>query len=457
MKKIIYITILFAVLTSCSSLKQIHSNYQLQQINTDGLIRKDQNLDTINTVVLKNWQNFYTDPNLQSLIRQGLERNSDLSIAKLRIDEAVASLHAARGALLPTLDIAASGSVSKYGGSDATKTYSVGPEVSWTADIFGKLSNNKKASLTTVEKKRAYAQAVQVDLIAEIAEYYYTLETLDAKMKMTEETVNSWTEYVKTEKALMNAGEADQSNVSQAEASLLSTKVILQQLDQQINETENSLCALIGRTSETIARGMLKETNLPQNISGGIDVKLLVNRPDVREAEASLKNAYYNVNVARAAFYPSLTLSGSAGWTNSSGAGVVNPGQILLEATASLVQPIFNNGQNQANLNIAKAQEEEARISFKQTVLNAGNEVNNALKKWQISRNEIQIENQQIAKLQQTLKATQMKMKYGTVNSLQVIVALQSLLSAQLSILSDKYSELEGYINLYQSLGGGLE
>jgi outer membrane protein TolC len=206
-----------------------------------------------------------------------------------------------------------------------------------------------------------------------------------------------------------------------------------------------------------VTRGNLDEVKMPEKLSAGIPVDMLAARPDVRQAEASLKSAFYNVNKARAAFYPSLTLSGSAGWTNSGGVGVTNPGALLLQAAGSLVQPILANGQNKANLEIAKAQQEEARIKFRQTVLDAGNEVNNALQSYQTSVNTIKLENQQIDKLKQTLGDTEAQMKYGSVNYLQVIVTRQSLLSAQLSKLSDRYSEIDSYIVLYQALGGGVK
>jgi multidrug efflux system outer membrane protein len=453
MKKILYIIGCTLTLCSCG----LYKNYEPQQIDTKGLIREDLNADTTSSIGSLKWEELFTDAKLQSLINEGLEHNSDLAIAKLNIDEAMASLGSAKGALMPTVDVAASGNLSSYDGSKTTKTYSVGPEVSWQVDIFGKLTNAKKAAAATMEEKQAYAQAVRTQLIAAIAEYYYTLESLDAKVKVTQKTIESWTEYVGTQKALMNAGQATRSDVSQAEASKLSAETTLEQLNQQISQTENSLCALIGRTSGTVAHGNLDDVKMPDRLSSGVPVDMLNNRPDVRQAEASLKSAFYNTNKARSAFYPSLTLSGSAGWTNSGGVGVSNPGALLLQAAGSLIQPILNNGQNRANLEIAKAQQEEAKIKFRQTVLDAGNEVNNALKNYQTSTNMIRLESQQIEKLKQTLGDTEAQMKYGSTNYLQVIVARQSLLSAQLNVLSDRYNEIDSYITLYQALGGGVK
>lgn len=232
-----------------------------------------------------------------------------------------------------------------------------------------------------------------MELIATVAADYYTLETLDAKINVTENTVASWKEYIQTEKALMKAGEADESDVAQAEASLLSTETTLETLRQQVKETENSLCGLIGIPATTISRGCLDDANLSTDLLHGIDAQLLANRPDVQEAEAALKAAYYNTNVARAAFWPSLTLSGSAGWTNNGGI-VVNPGKLLLQAAASLTQPLLSQCQNEANLKIAKAQQQEAAISWQQAVLDAGNAVNDNLQGWQSATARIEKEKQ---------------------------------------------------------------
>ena len=185
---------------------------------------------------------------------------------------------------------------------------------------------------------------------------------------------------------------------------------------------------------------------------------LLSRRPDVRQAEANLMRAFYATNSARAAFYPSITLSGSAGWTNSGGAAVANPGAWLLQAVGSLVQPLFNRGQNLANLKIAKAQQEEAVLQFRQSLLDAGNEVNNALAQWQTARERIRLDSGQVEQLTITLGDTELLMENSAdTNYLQVLTARQSLLSAQLNVASDRYDEIQGVIELYHALGGGSE
>ena len=198
--------------------------------------------------------------------------------------------------------------------------------------------------------------------------------------------------------------------------------------------------------------------HFPSHLSVGVPLDLLSRRPDVRQAEANLMQAFYATNSARAAFYPSITLSGSAGWTNSGGAAVTNPGAWLLQAVGSLVQPLFNRGQNLANLKIAKAQQEEAVLQFRQSLLDAGNEVNNALAQCQTARERIRLDNGQVEQLTITLGDTELLMENSAdTNYLQVLTARQSLLSAQLAVASDRYDEIQGVIELYHALGGGSE
>lgn len=324
-------------------------------------------------------------------------------------------------------------------------------------DAFALLTNAKRSARAALEESDAYRQAVQTQLIATVADSYYTLLMLDEQERITSETVASWKDYVHSLYVLMQAGEADRATVSQAEASRASAEASLLSLQQQIAETENSLSSVLGEVSHRIQRGNLSNQRFPQRLSTGVPLELLSRRPDIRQAEAALKQAFYATNQARAAFYPSITLSGSAGWTNNGGAVVTNPGSWLLQAIGSLVQPIFNRGQNIANLKTAKAQQEEALLTFRQSLLDAGKEVNNALIQWQTARERIRLDEEQVKHLQTTVHDTELLMEYGTTNYQQVLTARQSLLSARLDCASDCYQEIQGVINLYHALGGGAE
>lgn len=278
---------------------------------------------------------------------------------------------------------------------------------------------------------------------------------LDEQIAITTETVDSWNEYIRALKALMKSGAADRAAVSQAEASRISAEVSLIALKQQTIEMENSLCSLLFMQPGYVERRTLENQTFPQQLSVGVPLELLARRPDVLQAEALLKQSFYSTNLARSNFYPSITLSGSAGWTNSVGVAVSNPGVWLFQAVGSLVQPLFNKGQNIANLKISKAQQEEALLQFQQTLFDAGEEVNNALYKWQNARNKITLDKEQVEYLTTALNDTQLLMKHGTVNYLEVLTCRQSLLSSRLTLVADRNEEIQSVISLYHALGGG--
>ena len=299
---------------------------------------------------------------------------------------------------------------------------------------------------------------MQTQVIATVADSYYALLMLDEQIRITTETVESWWEYVRSLEALHLAGQADRATIAQARASHLAAQSSLLSLQQQAVEQENALCVFLGQTPRRIVRGTMEGQAFSVGLSVGVPLDLVSRRPDVRQAEARLMQAFYGTNSARAAFYPSITLGGSAGWTNSGGAAIANPGSWLLSAIGSLVQPLFNRGQNLANLKIAKAQQEEALLQFRQSLLDAGNEVNDALTQCQTARERLRLDEEQVEQLRLTVQDTQLLMDNSAgVNYLQVLTARQSLLSARLTAVQDKYDEAQGVVELYHALGGGLE
>lgn len=453
MKKIIYSIGLLATMASCATFK----NYEPQQIKTDNIVRMEltDSVAVSDTTTLLHWQDFYQDHRLQALIREGLERNSELETARLRTEEAIASLRGVRGLLRPSASMTAESNVSSFEEAKPDKAYSIGASISWETDIFGKQRNAVKGVIANVEEREAYRQLVQTRLIATIAQSYYTLEMLDAKRKVLQETIDSWQQQILVMQALMEAGEAERGSIAQAEASRYEAQTLLEQIDRQRFETESALSILLGRTSDAIDRGSFSTQDFSYKLVRHLPITTLATRPDVHQAEAALRSAFYQVNVARGAFYPSLRLSGSLGWTNNGGTGIVNPGGILLQAVASLAQPLFANGQNRANLAIAQSQHKQTLLHFSQTLLEAGNEVNNALKAYHAANNQTRLQQLQIEKLQEAVNASHAQMLYGDGNTLQVIVARQSLLTARLQQLSSEYEQIESYIILFRALGGG--
>ncbi len=452
MKKIVICLFLSAMMVGC----RIYRVYERPEMPvTDSLYQRVETpLDT-NSLASLSWKELFTDTYLQQLIEEGIKNNTDLNIARLRVEEAEALLKASKLAYVPSFSFSPQGSVTSIDGNKASKTYKLAVSAEWELDIFGKLTNAKRGAEAVLEQSEAYRQAVQTQLIATIANSYYTLLMLDQQVDISRRTAENWAENLRAMKALKKAGQATEMAVAQTEASKLSVDASLSSLQQQVTELENTLSSLLGTAPRAIVRSTLEDQVFPETLSTGIPLQLLQRRPDIRQSEAVLAEAYYITNQARAAFYPSITLSGSAGWTNSAGAAIVNPVQWLLSAGGSLMQPLFNRGQNIANLKVAKAQQEEALLSFRQSLLDAGTEVNNALVQWQGARDRLKIDEQQIVSLSSAVRSSELLMRHSSQNYLEVLTARQTLLQAELTAVSDRFDEIQGVINLYHALGGG--
>lgn len=452
-KQIILLAVGSLLLSSCG----VYNKYKRPEVITDGLYGQDvEVVDTTSIASLK-WQELFTDPYLQSLIEQALEGNTDLQSAQLRIEEAKATLSAARLAYLPSFMLTPQGGVSSFDKSKGTWTYTGIVSASWEIDIFGKLTNANRRAKALYMQSMEYEQAVVTSLIANVSNLYYSLLMLDAQYEISSETAEKWRENVRVMRAMKSAGMTNEAAVAQAEANSLSVEASLHDIKRQIREAENALSILLGHVPGAIERGRLQGQSFPEELTVGVPLQLLSRRPDVRATEYALVSAFYSTNSARAAFYPSITLSGTGGWTNSAGGAIINPGKLLATAVGSLTQPLFNRGQNVAQLKIAKAQQEEAKLAFQQSLLNAGSEVNNALTQVQTARNKTDLRSRQIASLETAVHSTQLLMQYGTTTYLEVLTAQQSLLSAQLQQVADSFDEIQGIINLYQALGGGRE
>lgn len=453
-KEILIITVAAFTLNSCG----IYTKYKLSTQVPEDLYGEEVALsDSADNLGNLGWREVFTDPYLRELIEQGLQNNTDLQSAQWRVEEAEATLMSAKLAFLPSFALAPQGTVSSFDGGKATQAYSVPVTASWELDIFGRMRNAKHQARALLEQSHDYRQAVQTQLVSGIANVYYTLLMLDEQLAISERTQQSWKETVDATRALMDAGLANEAAVSQMEATYYSISTSILDLKEQINQTENSLSLLLAESPRSVGRGKLEGQALPDHLAVGIPMQMLSNRPDVRRAEHSLESAFYATNQARSAFYPSVVLSGSAGWTNSAGSMIVNPGKFLATAIGSLTQPLFNRGANIAQLKIAKAQQEEAELSFRQALLNAGSEVNDALVKYQTARDKAGLFEKQIASLEKAYESTSLTMQYGNTTYLEVLTTQQSLLNAQLTQVANRFTEIQGVINLYQALGGGRE
>lgn len=455
-KQIITLTVAALTLSSCG----IYTQYKPATEVPDNLYGEEVAVaDTVDNIGNLSWQEIFTDPRLQELIEQGLRNNTDLQSAQWRVKEAEAAMLSAKLAYLPSFALSPQGTASSFDKGKAAQTYTLPVAASWEIDIFGRIRNAKRQAKALLEQSRDYKQAVRTQLIAGIANTYYTLLMLDNQLAISVRTEKSWKETVDATRALMEAGLANEAAVSQMEATYYTICTSVLDLKEQINQVENSLSLLLAESPHAIERTGTWDSSymMKEHFPVGIPVQMLANRPDVRSAERSLEAAFYATNQARSAFYPSIVLSGSAGWTNSAGSMIVNPGKFIATAVASLTQPLFNKGANIAQLKIAKAQQEEAKLSFQRALLNAGSEVNGALVKYQTARDKSAYYDKQINSLNKALESTSLLMQHGNTTYLEVLTAQQTLLNAELTQVANRFTEMQGVINLYQALGGGRD
>lgn len=454
---IIYPLCMAALLSSC----HIYKQYDRPEVDTQGLFRDPVSdtdtlvSDTMNMANLP-WEQVFTDPQLQALIRLGLERNTDLQTALLRVKEAQASLMTSRLSYLPSLGLAPQGGVSSFDNMRGNWTWTLPVAASWEIDLFGKILNTKRAAKAALMQSEAYRQAVQTQVVAAIANYYYMLLMLDRQLEITEQTSVLWAKNVETMKAMKEAAMVNEAGVVQSEANYYAIVASVSELKNQIRQTENSLSLLLRQAPQQIGRGKLQDQRLPQVLQAGVPIQLLAKRPDVRAAEMALAGTYYNANEARAAFYPQISISGTYGWTNSAGSMIVNPGKLIASAIGSLTQPLFYRGANIARLKIAKAQQQEALLSFEQAILNAGADVSDALNLYETAKQKLVQREKQINALEKSVEYTQALLSLSTSTYLEVLTAQQSLLSAQLSGIADEFQQMQAIVNLYHALGGGV-
>ncbi len=460
-KKIFRYLLMFAFagffLVSC----KVTQPYKSPIMSVDSLFRDRATTDTA-TIASIHWNDFFTDTILQKLIEQGIGHNPDLQIAYTRIQQSQAYYLQSGAAFLPALNANAGVTSSKYSKSQSAQVngatqYQAGLSASWEADIWGKLRSSKKASLATLLQTESAARAVQTNLVSSIANYYYSLLALDQQLAITRMTVNNWDTTVQMMKALKEGDVVTGAAVVQSEAQLYAAQVTIPDLKQSIKETENALSILIGNSPSGIKRGQLQDQSFMEMLRTGVPAQLLSNRPDVQEAEYNFRYYFELTNVARTYFYPSLSITGSAGFNALSFSDLFRPGALAASIGAGLTQPIFNQRGNKTRLEVAKSQQQGAYLNFQSTLLKAGQEVSNAMSLYETSNEKTPIRANELTALELSVDYTQELLKNGFANYTELITARQSLLQAELGRINDRLQQLQAVVGLYSSLGGGWE
>lgn len=458
-KQIIGVMCVAAMMSSC----HIYKAYDRPEaITTSGIYRDPASAtdtlasDTTNMGNLP-WQEIFRDAKLQALIEEGLNNNVDVQAAALRVKEAKVMLTSAKLSYLPSINIAPQGTATSMDDGNYVKAYTLPAVASWEFDLFGKILNSKRGQKVAYQKSQYAQQAVRSSIICGIANIYYSLLMLDRQVAITTETSDIYKENVRVMEAMKTAGMTTEAGVAQMRAASNQVDASLIDLKRQVRETENSLAILLGRAPQTIERTTLDEQVMPEKLMAGVPLQLLENRPDVKMAEMTLAAAYYSTNQARAAFYPGLTITGTAGWTNGSNISVSNPGVFLMQAMASLAQPIFNKGKLIANLKVTKAEEKIAQMNYQQTILKAGKEVSDALFLFDCQNKKLENDKVRVEQLNKAVIATKALFQSASATYLEVLTSQQSLLSAQLSEVADNFQRIQAVINLYSAVGGGRE
>lgn len=442
MKKITYIILFTLFLSSCN----IYRKFERPEMSVADSYR---NLDTtaiVDTATIAdlNWTEIYTDPNLQVLINYALENNTDHLIAMEKVKEAKAAFKSARLSFFPSAGLVFPTNMN-YSNGNTSVSYDASVTASWEIDLFGKLLNSKRKAQVVMLQSQEYQQAVRTQIIATVADYYFNLLALDKQLNIYTITEKSWATSVETIKAMKEGGMTTEAAVAQYEAYHASIAAAIPEIKAAIMKQENALSALLGDYPKNIERGTLDEQKVGFNIEAGIPMQLLANRPDIKAAEYNLASMFYNTNVARSYFYPNIVIDANLGWTGA------------LNLIGSLTQPIFYRGANKARLEIAKAQEEAARLQFKQAIVDAGMEVSNALITYDAELKKESERNKQIVALYNAVEYTNELLKLGSSTYLEVLDAQQSLLSALLSQTEDNLNKLNAITSLYHALGGGRD
>jgi multidrug efflux system outer membrane protein len=458
--KAILVMLMAFTLQSCFVAK----DYQRPAVTeTQNLFRTDQLPSDSLSMADVSWRNLFTDPHLNQYIEEGLENNIDIRVALQQIVAAEAYYKQGKAGYLPSLNAKATmthqelARNSQFGSffNGALDQYEMSGSLSWEADIWGKIRSNKRAFEAGFLRSVAAHQAVKTQLVSSIAATYYQLLSLDAQLLITKKTIETRESSVETIKALKDAGQVTQVAVDQNIAQYNNAKALQVDLEAAIFRTENTLSILLGKTPQPIDRSSLTNQTINSELKLGVPLTLLRNRPDVMAAEYGLIQSFELTNVARSNFYPSFTLTGSSGFQSLDLGELISANSIFANIVGGVAQPIFNQRRLKTQYEVAKAQQEQALLNFKKSILVAGNEVSNALYKYNAETKKFEFRQNEVEALRNAESNSEELLKNGYATYLDLLTARQSELSAELNVIDSKLQQLLSIVNLYQALGGG--
>lgn len=437
----------------------IYSKYNPEKVNS-ALVNEyaeaiKQETDSSTFGNLK-WQQVFTDPMLSDLIERALANNKDLKNAKLNVDIAHAQLKGARLSYLPSVAFAPSADRSRMLNTWSEWSYTLPLSVSWEVDVFGKILNTKRGAEAAKMQTEAYQQAVRSQIIAGVAQCYYTISALQRQLELSRETAVLWKESVQTMRNLKEAGRLREDAVVQSEAQYYSIESQIADIEVSLHEANNTMSLLLNTMPQKWNIPASASLSTPAIARTSVPMAELAARPDVRSSEMALASAFYTTASARAAFYPSLAITANGGFTNTIGSIITNPAEWFVQLGASLTAPIFSRGQNIARLEAAKAQQKQALNDFEYTIMSAAADVSNALTSYEKNCEKQEWLALQVEDMAKAVDITNELLQFdGSTTYLEVLTAQQNLLGAQTSQITTDLAATRALINLYQNLGGG--
>jgi multidrug efflux system outer membrane protein len=451
-----------AVMQSCFVAKK----YERPELKTEDLYRTEIVSADSTSLANVSWDKIFTDPILQDYIKKGLQNNLDIRIAMQNIAAAEATMKQGKAGYFPTLSgnadwthqqLSKNSQLGAFLQDRSTDQYQLTGTLSWEADIWGKIRSNKRAANAAYLQSIAANQAVKTQLIASIASTYYQLLSLDAQIKVAEESLINRNESIETIIALKDAGNVNEVGVKQTEAQKYATEIIIADLKNNVIILENALNNLLGEGSKKIARGTFESQVMQPEITLGVPATLLRNRPDVIAAEYNLISTFEQTNVARSNFYPTLKVTATGGFQSIDLQQWFSANSFFSNVVTGLTQPIFNQRQIRTRFEVAKANQEKAYLQFEQSLLTAGKEVSDALAQYNNETAKITIREKQVDALKKAADYSDELLTYGLVNYLEVLTAKDNALNTELNLIDNKYRQYNAIIQLYRALGGGWQ
>lgn len=458
--RVALLVLVAGVLHSCFVAK----NYERPQVKTDNLYRTEEALTDSTSLGNLSWDKLFTDPILQGHINKGLKSNLDIRIAMETINAANANMKQGKAGYFPILNLGADWTHqvlsrnSQFGALLADRNvdqYQVTGNLSWEADIWGKIRSNKRATNASYLQTVAAQQAVQTQLVANIASTYFQLMALDAQLKVVDSTLVNRNASIETIKALKDAGNVNEVGVKQTEAQLYATQIIKEDLKNSIVILENTMSILLGESPRAIERSTFESQKVTADIKLGIPTMALSKRPDVLAAEYNLMSNFEMTNVAKSSFYPSFKVTATGGLQSIDLKEWFSANSLFANIVTGLTQPVFNQRQIRTRYEVAKANQQKAYLQFEQSLLTAGKEVSDALQQYNNETTKLSIRTQQVDALKKAADYSDELLTYGLVNYLEVLTAKDQALNTELNLIDNQYKQYNAIIMLYKALGGG--